>query len=125
MRWVSPLAGLSLAMLAALACDDHATDPRTRPPSAVAIMAGDAQTGTVGARLPAPLSAIVRDAEGRPLAGVRVDWNVSTGGGTVEVLESITNEAGLSRTNWVLGTTAGAPLHVPISQPHSKLLPIP
>ena len=61
----------------------------------------------MGAALPAPPLVRVADAHGNPVAGAAVQWTVSAGGGTVSPAAGTTDEAGLARTAWTLGTVPG------------------
>ncbi|MFP4624480.1 MAG: Ig domain-containing protein, partial [Gemmatimonadota bacterium] len=61
------------------------------PPAGVEIAGGDEQTDTVASTLPTPLSVLVRDAAGYPLAGVEVKWAVTAGGGSVDPAVSATD----------------------------------
>ncbi|MDO8666611.1 MAG: Ig-like domain-containing protein, partial [Gemmatimonadales bacterium] len=82
------------------------SDPVTPPgPFMLALNAGNGQTGTVGAALGAPLSVLVTNADG-PVAGVRVRWSVTSGGGSVPPT-SETGADGVAAATYTLGTTAG------------------
>ena len=47
----------------------------------------------------------VRDSEGRPFEGVPVTFTVTSGGGTLSVTTTTTNESGRAQTVLMLGTT--------------------
>ena len=47
--------------------------------TALRILGGDNQSGLPGSRLPAPLTARVEDASGRPVPNVAVNWETSQG----------------------------------------------
>jgi len=104
-------APLSIAILAA-GCGggDGPTPPPPQPalPAAIAPTSGSGQQGAAGLALPIPLVARVTDAQGRPLAGVNVTWQVTAGGGTITPTSAATDAAGEARAQWTLGTTAGA-----------------
>ena len=68
------------------------------------IVAGDAQTDTVGQTLPAALTVLVTDAFNNPVADVPISWTVIDGGGTVNPPTATTNASGVATTNWTLGT---------------------
>jgi hypothetical protein len=99
-------AGLMLAAALLPACKDG-TGSQSRTPAAVAITAGDAQTGTAGAALAAPVAAQVSDSRGRPLSGQVVGFTVLTGAGSVGASTVTTDAQGLARTTWTLGGTVG------------------
>jgi adhesin/invasin len=75
----------------------------------IALNAGDGQSATVGTAVSTPPSVIVRDAHGRPVAGVSVTFAVALGGGSVTGSAATTNAAGIATVgSWTLGATAGA-----------------
>jgi uncharacterized protein YjdB len=95
-------------------------------PAGIVVLQGNAQTGRVGEVLPQSLRIEVRDAAGRPLAGVAVEWLIGddTAGGTSEIpgsaagqappaagalSESLTwtDAAGRTEVTWQLGRRAG------------------
>jgi hypothetical protein len=79
------------------------------PPTSLSIVAGDGQTGTVGAALPVRPSVRVSDADDRPLAGVTVTFAVTAGGGLVTPeAPVVTNADGVATlTSWNLGIRPG------------------
>jgi hypothetical protein len=104
-----PLAALA-AMVTAMACGgDSPTEPRPDPDpvaTTLAIVAGDAQTGTVGEPLGTDPAVVVRDQFGDPMGGVTVTWAAGTG--SVSAATSTTNAQGVAAIAWTLGTAAGA-----------------
>jgi hypothetical protein len=70
-------------------------------------VAGDEQTGTSGTPLRSPIVFAVKDAEGRPLAGVPVALAVAAGGGTIPGQNAITSGEGTVATQWTLGVGEG------------------
>lgn len=50
-----------------------------------------------------PLSIMVRDSEGGPVAGASVTWRVTGGGGTVTPAASLTDQRGRATATWTLG----------------------
>lgn len=78
------------------------------PASSLRVSAGNNQSGTVGAALPAPIVAIVTDAVGNPKAGVPVTFTVASGGGSLSTSSVITDSNGLASVTWTLGTGVGA-----------------
>lgn len=72
----------------------------------IALVQGDAQTGTVGGTLGTTLQVLVTDNLANPVQGVTVGW--ATGSGNLAPASSITNASGIATTTWTLGTTPGA-----------------
>ncbi|HEY0152564.1 MAG TPA: Ig-like domain-containing protein [Longimicrobium sp.] len=68
-------------------------------------ISGGGQTGVVGTEVAEPLVVMVRTRDGRPLQGVKVDWNSE--GGTLTPVAERTDAHGLARARWVLPTVAG------------------
>ncbi len=78
--------------------------PPPPTPAAVVLTAGDQQQAAAGSAVPVPPSVTVRDAQGQPVAGVTVQFSVTTGGGQVTGNAPVTNATGTaSVTSWVLG----------------------
>ena len=99
----------ALLLLAFLACsggDNNQVQPGPVP-SQIAATGGAQQSGAPGSALPLPLSVLVTDASGNPVAGVEVTWSVLTGGGTVSPASSTTNTDGIARTQFTLGPAEG------------------
>jgi uncharacterized protein YjdB len=78
------------------------------PPSALSIIAGDQQKGTVGLVLPQPVTVRVVDSRGNPVAGTIVEFAVMIGAGRVPQVTAKTDSAGIARMVWELGRTAGS-----------------
>ena len=100
----------SLLLVTVLAaCDgDGPTDSTPGTPASVKATAGDGQSGTVGAQLPAALSVTVTDASGKPVAGYPVGFRVLSGGGTLSDGAVVTSAGGTAATRWTLGNGRGA-----------------
>ena len=99
----------ALLLLSLLACsggDDNRLQPEPVP-VVISSNAGSGQSGTPGSVLPLPLSVLVTDAGGEPVARVEVAWSVLTGGGTVSPTSSSTNTDGVATTQFTLGPTEG------------------
>ncbi|HSU18081.1 Ig-like domain-containing protein [Longimicrobium sp.] len=128
-------------LLFAAACSDT-TQPAPTPgagtPARVAVVAGDAQLGTPGNPLAAPLTVLVADSAGRPVQGVSVVWTVEEDAGTLSVDSVRSGADGRASATWTLGPyigewtatatvgglapavfhgTAGGPIHVRILTP--------
>ncbi len=74
----------------------------------IAAAGGNNQSGEVNAALANPLTAKVTDAFGNGVAGVTVNWEVATGGGTVSAPTSVTAANGNATISWTLGAFVGA-----------------
>jgi len=74
---------------------------------AVAQVAGDLQTATVGTLLPDSLAVVVSDIFGNPIAGHPVTWVVTSGQGTVSPSNTTTNAQGRAAAAWTLGDSVG------------------
>jgi hypothetical protein len=70
---------------------------------------GDAQTGTVGGVLAAPLRVVAEDRLGVPVPNQTVRFTVSQGAGVVANATAVTAFDGSASTKWTLGTVALAP----------------
>lgn len=98
------LAFLLLALPAA--CSDDTNRP-SRVATSIEVVDGDDQAASAGAALAGPLVVRVRDQSGKPMPGARVTWEVTGGGGSLSVASSDTDDGGLARAEWTLGTVAG------------------
>lgn len=93
--------------LAACSGDNGVQPPG--PPDQLVIVAGNNQEGTVGAPVAVDPSVKVTDANGRPIAGVSVRFDVMAGGGSVTGDSVVTDLQGVATlTEWRLGPTPGA-----------------
>lgn len=106
------LAGMFL--VASLAgCGDQAgpdpgpgPTPRPMVPVRVVVASGDGQVAQVGTELLEPIAVTVLDAEGRPVAGVRVEWE-GEGDDRLDPVAATTDGQGQARARWHLGTMEG------------------
>jgi hypothetical protein len=98
-----------LSLLALAACSKDATGPRFNLSAAIIdVPVGDAQVATVAQMLPVALTARLRDsATLKPEPGILINWVVVQGGGAPFAGSAITNDSGLARERWTLGTQAG------------------
>ena len=78
------------------------------PPEATAIemVSGSPQTGSIGEQLAAPLVVLVTDDQGDPVAGVSVSW-AAQGGGSVSSATVSTGTNGRASVQRTLGPTPG------------------
>lgn len=80
----------------------------TRPrPFVMEIVSDIEQQGSVGAALDEPFVVLARDQNGNPVEGVRVDFKVTTGGGTLSVTSATTDANGHASTILTLGSQPG------------------
>jgi len=97
-------------MLAGLnACgDDGGVGTFVTPvPKALAVTAGNGQTGFVTADLDTSLTVAIADANGLPIIGSPVAWAVESGGGSLSRDTVTTDAFGESTVTWTLGNSAG------------------
>jgi adhesin/invasin len=77
-------------------------------PSIVVALAGNGQSATVGNPLPVPPSVRVTDQFGNSIAGVNVDFAVTSGGGALTNPAQVTNAGGVAQVgSWTLGPAPG------------------
>jgi len=76
-------------------------------PNALAVTAGNRQTGFVTADLDTSLTVAITDANGLPIIGTPVAWAVTSGGGTLSTDTATTNTFGEARVVWTLGNSPG------------------
>ncbi len=104
-----PLAApLVLAALATLAACGGGGAEAPRVPAQLQVVSGDVQQGEVDLELAAPLVVRVVDAGGAPIAGQLVNFRVVAGSGSAFAGSSLTNQDGVARERWRLGTATGA-----------------
>ncbi len=86
------------------------TLPSEGLPAAIAVIAGEAQTGTITQPLADTLIVRVTDAKSRPVANVRVAFIMIAGGASADLIPdtAVTNTDGQARSVWLLGQIAGA-----------------
>ena len=77
------------------------------PPASIEKASGDNQAGNPGSRLANPLVVEVQDAEGGPVSGVTVTFDVTAGGGSISDASAKTNAQGQAQTNLTLGRERG------------------
>ena len=73
-------------------------------------LSGDAQEGEVGTILGSPLVVRVTDIENLPRGAMPVEWTVVQGGGELQPLDAMTDEAGIAEATWTLGADEGSQL---------------
>ncbi|HEX6250033.1 MAG TPA: hypothetical protein VFZ56_01210 [Gemmatimonadaceae bacterium] len=78
------------------------------PPANVAKQAGDGQSATVGTAVTTAPAVLVTDAQGNPVPGVTVTFEIASGQGSITGGDQVTDVNGLASVgSWTLGTTAG------------------
>ena len=89
-------------------CGDAASAPGASDSGApvLRILRGDSQISAAGSELASPIVVRVTSSRGKPLAGVALSWTVS-GGGRLEADRPATDDSGLVRAAWTLGTDVG------------------
>ena len=70
-------------------------------------LSGDEQEGAVGVALSEPFVVEVRDQNGNPLAGAKVTFSVTAGGGTLSATSPTTGADGRASTTLTLGSQPG------------------
>jgi hypothetical protein len=120
----------ALVLLLAWGCGD-ATSPADDTPARILVVAGDTQFAAVAMPVRVAPVVEVRNADGKPLAGVTIDFVVSDGGGWTTTTQAVTNASGQAATAWYLGpapgnnqrltATAGATLTATV---HASALPL-
>jgi hypothetical protein len=89
---------------AEVACD---RGPKTGPPNQMS-RRNDAQTGDAGSPVPNAPEVVIVDGNARGVAGITVNFLVTSGGGTVQNPAATTDKTGTaSAGTWTLGTVAG------------------
>jgi chitodextrinase len=83
--------------------------PEVPAPSAIEVFHGDEQTAEVNEPLPAPLVVRVTDAEGNPVEGATVEFELISAGDGAQIAPSTvqTNGSGLAEAEVVLGDKVG------------------
>jgi hypothetical protein len=77
-------------------------------PGALSVVSGGAQTASAGAALAQPVTVRLVATDGQPLADASVGVTVTSGGGSVVPLASVTDAQGRFSFTWTLGGAAGA-----------------
>jgi adhesin/invasin len=101
------LLGLAAATLTAAACSDTSTTPSVRFAAGFAALSGGGQVDLPGAVLTDPLVVKVFDDQGQPFPGAPVSWTVTSGGGTLSNVQTVTGADGTASATYTLGAAAG------------------
>ena len=116
------IATVAAAAVGLAACADGSpTDPAgdSRGGLTLATVSGDSQAGVVGRLLEEFLVFRVIDTAGQPVVGLRVEWQVVAGGGSVSGKRHETDAEGLAAGNFTLGPDPGK--HVARATVHDSL----
>ena len=104
--------GVVVVSLSLLACGGDGgpgTEPGPEPAGPrLTIVSGNRQVDTVGQTLELPLTVVLNDTLGQPIAGATVDWSVVTGGGSVSPGSVVTGVDGQASATYTLGTLVTA-----------------
>jgi hypothetical protein len=73
-------------------------------PASIKLESGGGQISQYGETLLAPIVVKVLDANSTPVPGATVNFAVATGGGSLEVLNAVSDAQGLVRVKWTLGS---------------------
>lgn len=91
--------------LAFIACGGDSVAPVY--PVEIQIISGDDQIADPGTLLPFPLEVLVLASNGGAMQEARVDWTVTSGGGSLSQKATTTDDLGQSSVKWTLGPTPG------------------
>lgn len=75
--------------------------------TAIEVVSGQDQSGTVGTELPEPLVVKVLDRNGQPVSGQEVSYQVTSGGGSLSASKGVTDDKGTARVRLTLGSNPG------------------
>lgn len=75
--------------------------------TAMAVVSGAGQTGTVGVALPIPVSIMATDRLGEPVVGQAISFTPTPGSGQVTPTVVATDAQGVAAAEWTLGPLAG------------------
>lgn len=96
--------GAALVAAALLACNDPPVGPM---PANLVSASMLPEAGVPGAVLIDTVRVRLVDQEGRPVPGTEITWNVREGGGSVKLVNTVTDENGASAVRWTLGPGLG------------------
>ena len=111
--FVAGLVFLSMGALLLASCDHPISSPADGSLT-FHVVSGDQQTGAAGTQLPAALVVKVTKPDGGPLKDQILNFRVIAGGGSVFGGTEITNNDGVARELWTLGTKAGEPQRIEV-----------
>lgn len=111
-RWMGPGILTLLSLVTIWGCGgDGGTGPDQKPtptPASIAVHAGSGQSAAVNTAVATAPAVVVRDAQGRAVAGVRVTFTVEQGGGSIGSANPTTDQGGVATAGqWMLGPAPG------------------
>jgi hypothetical protein len=99
---------LAVAFALSACTDEESSSPSQRRAATAEASAGSGQVAAVGSAVLVAPEVTVRDNEGRPVAGVEVEFRVARGGGTATGTSAVTNASGAATVgSWTMGPVAG------------------
>lgn len=105
---LSSLVGLVvLSLIALMACEGDRSPVVDESPLRMSMHGGDHQIAPAGTTLPVPLTVLVTDLQGRPVANEAVEWSLDATDGSVEAVTSATEGSGVARASLILPPRAG------------------
>src|SRR6059058_5071151 len=107
LRTIAIYAAMS-TLIACNAPDDPIDPPTSQGAAHLEIASGNNQSAPINTAVANPLSVLVTDVAGAPVANVEVAWSVVTGGGTLTSSSVLTNQNGVASVGWTLGSTVGS-----------------
>lgn len=81
--------------------------PLPDAPTMMELSGGNGQQGVAGTTLSQPIAVRVKDQFGNPVPAIEISWSAS-GESAVVPAQSETDEMGVARTQWTIGTSAGS-----------------
>ena len=98
------IAAVAIVAFAAACSSPAVTSPPGSGAAHLSVAGGDHQSAVAGATLPTPLSVLVTDSSGQPVAGVAVQFHVDSGGGSLAATTATTAANGIATSGaWTLG----------------------
>jgi energy-converting hydrogenase Eha subunit A len=108
LREAGRLALVTSAIALAGSCSDEVTAPTDLGTLSFVIVSGDGQSGVVDTELPQPLVIRATTPAGAAIADLTVNFRVTSGGGSVFAGSASTNNQGIAKDYWTLGTSTAA-----------------
>jgi hypothetical protein len=93
------------AIALAGSCSNEVTAPADLGTLSFVIVSGNGQSGVVGTELPQPLVIKATTPQGAAIADLTVNFRVTSGGGSVFAGSASTNNQGIAKDYWTLGTS--------------------
>lgn len=103
-----------LALIGVASCGPDATAPAQKAAISLLIVSGNAQSGVAGTELTQPLVVKVTNSKGQSVAGVVVNFRVTSGGGSLYAGSASSDLKGVAADYWTLGTAIAQPQTVEV-----------